>query len=640
MENYERNTKQNSKDWVSTDKQFYDKISLIDLNVIDTHWMSKPQKRIFNIVKEEKNRCLDYKEIIKLAGYANSYEWHKVLKDIKYRELLEMLGVQTRRRNNKYPPHNEVNYIENCTERELYLENDIWDMRKLFKQYPRHSSPSSFITNFEKTRNPSIRNIIKKYFINMFSDWDPLTYNFAITRMNHFLNPMFELFPNLNSFSYLEREKHIEKILDNMNCSKKTRRQCLFLIKSMFIYMFENKWEEGPNSDTLFLSYDIPQIKRSPPRPILPSVKKTLDDYIIQTIIPLLEDGKATPFTTPSYWDLFIIERFTGRRIEDICHAISESDKKDSDCLRYDKDSDPQLYIDHRIAKIKKDLIIPLAHLNNYTVYGNIVERAILRQKKRVKDLPPVVDGYKYLFREIKVSYAGKGLPKKVLNSKGEEIIDVPSYSRLYDYVLPLICKNIPLQNNDGTIYKITPHMFRHTVATEMIEAGVDIYAIKEFLGHNSIVMTEMYIKIYRKTIRVKYQKNMTETEATNIKNSLPIEENTLYDNKWVRNKLIGIFELGDGCCEHIYKIASCPKMDCKICSKKKIFPRHMQAVKVTIESFTTHRDNAKELGLIKKSEEFNKVVQFYTIALEKISKGEVFEASKDFYNTKILKEW
>ena len=70
------------------------------------------------------------------------------------------------------------------------------------------------------------------------------------------------------------------------------------------------------------------------------------------------------------------------------------------ECLQYDLDRDPQLYLDHRIAKIPKDLRIPIGHLKD-SKGRNIVERAILRQKKRVKDLSPTPDGYYYLFREL-----------------------------------------------------------------------------------------------------------------------------------------------------------------------------------------------------------------------------------------------
>lgn len=42
----------------------------------------------------------------------------------------------------------------------------------------------------------------------------------------------------------------------------------------------------------------------------------------------------------------------------------------------------------------------------------------------------------------------------------------------------------------------ITPHMFRHTFATSLLDADVDIRYIQEILGHSSITVTEIYTHV------------------------------------------------------------------------------------------------------------------------------------------------
>lgn len=50
--------------------------------------------------------------------------------------------------------------------------------------------------------------------------------------------------------------------------------------------------------------------------------------------------------------------------------------------------------------------------------------------------------------------------------------------------------------NLAGIGRNITPHMFRHSFATYLIEEGVDISCVQQILGHNSIRTTQIYIHV------------------------------------------------------------------------------------------------------------------------------------------------
>ncbi|MGM0508373.1 MAG: tyrosine-type recombinase/integrase [Fusobacteriota bacterium] len=92
-----------------------------------------------------------------------------------------------------------------------------------------------------------------------------------------------------------------------------------------------------------------------------------------------------------------------------------------------------------------------------------------------------------------------ENIRKKVIKDSNEQEI-FPGLSRQNFWRrLKIYAKKARIKKN------VYPHIFRHTVATQMLENGADIRIVQEILGHSKIATTQIYTHLTKRKIKSKY---------------------------------------------------------------------------------------------------------------------------------------
>ena len=102
--------------------------------------------------------------------------------------------------------------------------------------------------------------------------------------------------------------------------------------------------------------------------------------------------------------------------------------------------------------------------------------------------------------KEIDLYYQDRRRLPKIENSDGNIVFLNRRGKRLTRVMIFTIVKD--LANKIRIKKKISPHTFRHSFATHLVEGGADLRAVQEMLGHESILTTEIYTHLDSEYLR------------------------------------------------------------------------------------------------------------------------------------------
>jgi hypothetical protein len=289
-------------------------------------WTNEQQK-ILDILQQQENHRLPVKTLCQKAGIS-MHMCYKAIKDPSFATVLESLSVPVKR---QWESHTHVTLASNPEDE---LAKDVWDMRRLKANYPKHKDPNSFKVDFTWITNPTLRQQVKLYFRQRLPRWEAKTFQVVINHLKQFLSRL----PQETHIGTLDR-RLVEHLLPEIcQLGDYSAYRSLQAVKAMLTFMATSAAWTGPRPPRdLIWSEELPSQPIALPRPIPPPVLDQLD-LLLDQAIEVMNQGQSPLVLSPTHWDAILILRHTGMRAEDMAHLKAPDEHGRNGCL--DQDSD------------------------------------------------------------------------------------------------------------------------------------------------------------------------------------------------------------------------------------------------------------------------------------------------------------
>jgi integrase len=217
----------------------------------------------------------------------------------------------------------------------------------------------------------------------------------------------------------------------------------------------QHGWDDSLPANAMFFPEDFAKPAQKLPRALAEHVMAQIE-----------HPGNLARFTDPAYRLVTLILIRCGLRLTDAVRLPY-------DCLAYDADGAPYLrYFNH---KMKREALVPIdAELH----------QQVRDQQQRVLHVHPA--GVPVLF------------PRRTANVDGSRPLGGGGYRLALDQWLA----DCDIRDEHGHPVHLTPHQWRHTLGTRLINRDVPQEVVRKILDHDSAAMTAHYARLSDTTVR------------------------------------------------------------------------------------------------------------------------------------------
>jgi integrase len=404
----------------------------------------------------------------------------------------------------------------------------------------------------------------------------------AITRLGGFLARS-----GVTAITQLTRAVLERYLAELATLSWHQRRDLIGVASSFFLAIRRHQWDARLPADAMFFRDDYP------PRP------QRLPRALAEHVMAQVENpANLTRCKDPAVRLITIILMGCGLRAGD---AVALPRR---DCITRDGDGAPYLhYYNH---KMKREALVPVDE-----------ELAALIGEQQQRVLARWPDGScPHLF------------PRLVANLDGQRSYSDGTYRhRLYRWL-----EECDVRDEHGQPVHLTPHQWRHTLGTRLINRDVPQHIVQKILDHDTPEMTAHYARLSDKTVREHWEKARKVSATGQPVHLSP--DGPLGDAAWAKHQLSRATQaLPNGYCQ-LPLVKTCPHANsCLTCpmfvTTPEFLPQHHAQRRATLQIIS-----AAEAAGHARVAEMNKQVAAnldkIITALEADGNGEAKEAAAD----------
>ena len=369
----------------------------------------------------------------------------------------------------------------------------------------------------------------------------------AITRFAIFLND-----PNVdvNDLASIDRallERYLANLHPGLDGTHDHRRRNVGHLNSFFQAVRRNGWDDGALAGTaMFFPEDYPKASQLLPRALA-------DHVMIQVENPTNLDQ----WKLPNGRLITIILIRCGLRITDTV-------KLAFDCVILDGDGAP--YLRYENHKMKREALVPI---------DEELHQMLKEHRRQILQRWP--EGIPVLF------------PRPVANLDGNS----PIGSSTYRQALRRWLKRCDIRDDHGLAVHLTPHQWRHTLGTKLINRDVPQEVVRKILDHDSHAMTAHYARLSDTTIR-RHWEQANKVNHRGEKVTLD-PDGPLAEASWAKQRVSRATQaLPNGYCG-LPLVQTCPHANsCLTCpvfvTTPEFLPQHRAQHRTTLQIITSAR--------------------------------------------------